>query len=259
MRGKKARRERNQTPGLIDYSVYELKPQERILGYVMGLVAGFAIMQIFFYTWIVSVIVGVAAGFAGVRFYRNHLLEKRNRELTMQFKDLLESLTNSFSAGKNTYDAFTDAYNDLGHMYREEDYIIRELDTILSGLANGHNIEDLLMDFANRSGLEDIASFANVFEVTLRQGANIKNIILSTRDIICDKIEAEMDIQTILAGNKNELNIMLVMPFVICLMLNMSGSESADNSLLNIVVKIGVLCVFVAAYQIGKKVTDIRL
>ena len=50
-------------------------------------------------------------------------------------------------------------------------------------------IEDLLSNFASRSGLEDIASFADVFRVSLRQGANIQKIIASTRDVINDKIE----------------------------------------------------------------------
>ena len=81
-------------------------------------------------------------------------------------------------------------------IYGEESDIVRELELICTGLNNNINIEVLLTDFAERSGLDDVMSFANVFEVCNRQGGDLKRVVNQTRDVISDKMEIEMEIDT---------------------------------------------------------------
>ncbi len=243
----------------VDYTVYEMSTLEKITGYLIGFGLVFLVIWVFFQSPLVAAVMGAILGFKAIGIYRNHLLDKRNKELITQFRDLLESLSISYSAGKNTNDAFSDAYNDLIQIYGEDEYIVKELKTILDGLSSNMNIEVMLKDFADRSGLEDVETFADVFEVSLRQGANIKNIIGTTRDVICDKIDAQMDIRTILSGNQNELNIMLVMPVIICFMLNMNGTLGGGVTVIGIATKIIAIGIFVAAYALGRKITKISL
>lgn len=49
--------------------------------------------------------------------------------------------------------------------------------------------------------------------------------------MINDKIEIEMEIQTIIAGNKNELNIMMIMPLVILVSIGGLGSDMTAASI----------------------------
>ena len=100
-----------------------------------------------------------------------------------------------------------------------------------------------------------------MFEVSVKQGGNIKDIISATRDIINDKIEIEMEIGTLLSGNKNELNIMMIMPLIIIVSMEGLGSEMTvtGNSPLNILIKIVALGMFAAAYVLGKKITTIKV
>ena len=129
------------------------------------------------------------------------------------------------------------------------------------GINSNINIETMLADFADRSELNDIKSCADVFEVSVKQGGNIKDIISATRDIINDKIEIEMEIGTLLSGNKNELNIMMIMPLIIIVSMEGLGSEMTvtGNSPLNILIKIVALGMFAAAYVLGKKITTIKV
>ena len=92
--------------------------------------------------------------------------------------------------------------------------------------ANGQNIDDMLSNSALRSHLDDIESFATIFEVTNRYGGNLKKVVGETRQIINEKIETEMEIRTLLAANKNDLNIMILMPVVLMLMLGGMGDMS---------------------------------
>lgn len=244
-----------------DYHVYHMTMKDVVIAFLIG--AGIAILVtwLFFGNVILSVITAAAAGVFAQSIYQNYKMEKRKKALLIQFKDLLEALTSSYSAGKNTLEAFTDAVGDMVQIYGEEADIVAELSIITGGMGNNINIEDLLLNFAERSGLDDIRNFADVFRVAIRQGANIKDIIFSTRDIISDKIEIEMEINSMLAGNKNELNIMMVMPLIIIVSLGGlgTGMTAVDNTLINVVIKIAALGMFALAYYLGKKITAIKI
>lgn len=243
-----------------DYNIYIMDPREKIIGYLIGFVAGFLAAQIMFGVVIASIVIGAAVGFYAIPVYRRYLQERRRKAILLQFRDMLDSLSNSFSAGKNTPDAFTDAYSDLKLAYGEQAPIVKEMAIIVSGLHNNFVIEDLLRDMSARCGIDDINSFAEIFAVCNRLGGNLKKVVVDSRDIISDKIEIEMEIQTTVAANKNEINIMCVMPFVIIAMMGTMGQASITaNTPLNVLVKLIAIFMFVIAYKLGRKITDIKV
>lgn len=262
---KKEKKTYEEIPSLIgngdDYHCYHMTKKDILTAFFLGTGIVFVVSWLFFRSVIFSAVAAAAGGCYAQSIYQKYRLEKRKKALLFQFKDLLETLTSSYSAGKNTLEAFTDAENDLEQIYGETADIIEELRIIVGGMQNNLNIEALLMNFADRSGLDDVRNFADVFRVAVRQGANIKDIIFSTRDIISDKIEIEMDINTIMSGNKNELNIMMVMPLVIIVSLGGMGSSmtAVSNSPINILIKIIALGLFFLAYCLGKKFTTIEI
>lgn len=242
-----------------DYYVYHMKPIERIYGGSLGLFAGFFISMVFFRNLLLSAVAGIVMIIPGMRKYKIYLMEKRLKDLLLQFRDMMESLTSSLSTGKNTQGAFQDAYADMENIYGRKADIVHEIELIVNGLYNGQNIDNLLQNFAARSHLDDIESFATTFEVTNRYGGDLKKVVGETRQIINDKIETEQEIETLLTANKNELNIMTLMPFVIMLTLNGLGNMSiVENTPVNVLTKIIALGLFVAAYLMGRKIVDIK-
>lgn len=243
-----------------DYNIYQLSVKENVIGYLIGVLLGTAATQIMFGQIIVSIFLGIVIGFFAIPVINNILLNRQRKTIIMQFRDLLDSLTNSFSAGKNTPDAFADSLNDIKMAYGEDAIMSKEISIILSGLHSNFNIEDLLRDLALRCGLQDIKSFADTFAVCNRLGGNLKRVVSETRDIMSDKIEIEMQIQTTITSNKSELNVMAVMPFVIILMMGLLGQDSITaNTPQNIIVKIFATALFIAAYLMGKRITDIKI
>lgn len=244
-----------------DYHIYHMSVSDRIIAGGIGIGIGGLVSYLFFKNVVITIVAALAVAVLAQGIYQESRQKKREKELLLQFKDLLESLTSSYATGKNTLDSFKDAWNDLEQIYGEQADITKELAIIVTGMENNINVEDLLTNFAQRSGLEDVASFADVFRVSLRQGANIQDIIAATRDVINDKIEIEMEIQTIIAGNKNELNIMMIMPLVILVSLGGMGSDmtAASNTPLNVVIKLIALGMFYLAYHLGRKFTNIKV
>ena len=179
---------------MLNYDVYVPGKGERIVVSILFFLIGGCVGMVFYgnlfmrdgmattATYISNLVFFVIVGVLAVRFafpvYIKNCLEKRKNKLKLQFRDMLESLTASFSSGSNVQNAFQAAYEDLNMQYEKKDYIVVEMQEILNGIAQNINIEDMMRNFGDRSGNEDIRSFADVFEVAI--GADL-----------CAKQEAE--------------------------------------------------------------------
>lgn len=261
-----------------NYKVYYMSMTEKVLYFILAFVLGAAVGYLFYggigkdefgrpttLTWILDITIpcaiGIAAGIAFLPIRTQQIIDKKRRALNTQFRDMLEALNTSLGAGKNVMDSFIAVYDDLKVQYDEGADILQELEVILSGMSNNVDIEDLLLDFGIRSGLEDIYSFANVFQICYRKGGNIKDTIRNTHDILSDKMAITEDIETIVTANKTEQNIMIVMPIGLIGMIKMMSPEFAANFVTPagiIATTIGV-ALFVGSYYIGKIVLDIKV
>ena len=243
-----------------DYHIYHMRLIDYLVGFLIGFALGFVVVMIFFRVVIFAVTVGVFCGIPAIKYYRKYRKEKRQRDLLIEFRDLLEALTTSYSSGKNTMEAFAESYQDLLSLYGEKSDIVNETRIIIAGMTNNIIIEDLLRDFAERCGLEDVESFTSTFESGLRQGGDIRQVVWDSRKIINDKIEIEMEIKTMLTEKENELNIMMVMPLIIMVTLSGIGTMSAViNTPFTVIVKIFAIGLFAAAYMMGRKIINIRI
>lgn len=241
-----------------DYTVYILNSRQKMMAVLAGFLIGYIAGYVYFDNSTVGLIVGLVAGYKGISIYRNKLFNDRKKELRLQFRDLLESLSNSFTVGRTASGAFENAYSDMVAEHGEDAYIVKEVYLICTAYKNqGIEIKNLLNDFAQRSGIDDIRSFAGVFEVSTDLGGNIAKVIRETRDMISDKIEIELEIQTMVTGQKNQLNVLAIMPLVMSL-LTRSFSSGSGGALV-IIVKLFALGLFVFAYWMGTKIVDIKV
>ena len=262
----------------LNYKVYYMKPLEKALYFIIAFAIGAAVGYRFYggigkdefdqpttLTHVIDITVSCAVGlFAGKRFIpirTSQIINSRKKKLNSQFRDMLEALNTSLGAGKNVPDSFRSVYSDLSMQYDESAFILKELEVIVNGMANNIDIEDMLEDLGKRSGNGDIESFANVFKISYRKGGNIKDTIRSTYEILSDKMEIREEIETVVTGNKNEQNIMIIMPIVLIGVIKYMSPDFAANftTVTGIIATtIGVI-LFVAAYYIGKIVLDIKV
>lgn len=261
-----------------NYKVYYLKPLEKVICFLVAFTVGAAVGYLFYggigkdefgepttLTWVLNItisgIVGIIAGIVFLPIRREQVIAKQRRTLNNQFRDMLESLNTSLSAGKNVVDSFHAVYDDLKVQYDEGAYILKELEIILSGMANNVDIEELLSDFGTRSGIDDISSFANVFKICYRKGGNIKDTIRSTHEILRDKMEINEDIETIVTANKTEQNIMILMPIALIGVIKMMSPEFTANftTITGIISTTVAIVLFVIAYFVGKAVLNIKV
>ena len=259
-----------------NYRVYNMPFYEKVLYFLLAFVVGASVGYLFYggigvdefgepttLTWILNItissVVGLIAGKLFVPIRTEQIKEKKKKKLNSQFRDMLEAFTSSLSAGKNVIDSFYAVYEDLKIQYEEDASILKELEVIISGIANNVDIEELLLDFGERSGNDDIKSFANVFKISYRKGGDIKETIRITHSILTDKMAIEEDIETVVTSSKTEQNIMVVMPIILIGMIKLMSADFAANfvtftGIISTTVAIGL---FVLAYYIGKEILNI--
>lgn len=261
---------------VLNYRVYVMKPMEKILFFVGLLIIG-GIVGLIFYgdlfkvdgqatiaTYISNLVVFLGVGMLANKMFMstitNMLKNRRIKKLKVQFRDFLDSLSNSLSSGMNINDSLVNSCEDLRSQYSDDSYIVTEVKEMMEGVHNNIPIEDMIKDFGKRSGVDDIENFATVFETAYRTGGNIKEIVRRTTDIISEKMLINEEIQTKLTSNKMQMQIMNVIPIFLVLMMRSASTEFAEafGSVIGVVcMTIGVVF-FVLAYKIGQKLMDIK-
>lgn len=215
-------------------------------------------------TYISNLVVFVVVGLIALKFFipliTQSLKQKRDNKLKKQFIDLMESISTSLSAGNTVSDSFINARYDLQNQYSPTDMIIVELSEIVTGMDNGKTLEEMMNAFGKRSGNEDIENFANVISNCFRLGGNFKDVVKKMRDVIADKMAIADEIETKLASNKMQHNVMSIMPIALVGMIKLMNPTFSENlaSPMGIIVVTISIAIFIGSYIWGRKIIDIR-
>lgn len=259
-----------------NYKVYYPNAAERLLVFVVCFALG-GLTGLVFYGGLfkadgnvtTATLIADAVAFCVVGFFANKFLSpmywarclnNRKQKLKKQFRDMLEALSASFSSGSNVQGAFESALVDLGNQYDESEFIVMEMREIVVGVRQNIDISLMLKNFAERSGNEDIASFADVFTVCYQKGGNMNSVIHRTNTVISDKMAIADEIETKLTSNKMQHNVMSLMPIPIVAMLKFTNDAFSSNFATpkGVLVNTIAIVIFVLAYKYGLKIVDIK-
>ena len=127
---------------------------------------------------------------------------------------------------------------------------------------NAIPLSESFADFARRSGLEDVASFASIYATIEGKSSRADEIVRETQQIIADKMEIEMEIDTLMTAAKSEVNIMLFMPLVILAVIGYAGAGfmvAIYTEPLGRVVATGGLIVFIISFIMARKFSNVEI
>lgn len=261
---------------MLNYRVYVIPTQKKIM-LILGLfMIGGLLGQVFYgnlflnsdgemtkasyiSNFVVFIIVGLIVKKVAYPMVLDRLKSKRKMELTNQFRSFLEAIAVSLSSGMNVPDALISANNDLRMEYSDDSYIVKEVQEMINGIQNNLSIEVMLKDFGARSEIIDIQNFSEVFAVGYRAGGNLKDIVRKTSDIIGDKIEMSAEIETAIASNKTQFDVMMIVPIVIIILLRTMSSQFAASfsTVAGVFATTVAIGIFVGAYKLGQKIMKI--
>lgn len=225
----------------MDYRQYHLKKKD--------------IRRVLFYSLIFSVIIAFLfyRSFGGVCclpfvlwiFYKRekeHGKERQTQQLLEEFMNGIQVLNTSLQAGLSMENAWREVEKELLLMYGESSLFRKEVKEMNHSVSLNVPIEKMMLQFAYRSGLEDIVIFAELFEYAKRSGGNWRRIIQEVIQHIQDKYDARREIEVMIAGKKLEQQVLNLVPLGILLFLQISSWDYMSVMYHN---PIGILCMSV--------------
>lgn len=207
------------------YLDYELNCKEKNRFLLLCGAALITVAYLFYHSVFISCLFAFFA-YPALKPYRSYLAEKRRKELKEQFRDLLYSISASVSTGRQMPEALQESEQNMRLIYKDNSMIVLELSHIVKRLVEyRESEEDLLKDFANRTSIDDIADFVDIYLTCRETGGDFIKVLSKTSDVIMDKIMIEKEISTITAQKQFEAKILTAIPLTIVLLLQLISPD----------------------------------
>lgn len=186
----------------------------------------------------------------------------KKEKFLIEFKDMIQSMASSLNVGYSVENAMKQAQKEMLFLYPENAAICTELKYMVQQIYIHIPMEGILEDFSERVRIEEVKNFSGVFTAAKRSGGDMIAIIRSTTEQISDRIEVQREIQTVLAANQYEFQVMSVIPYFIIAYMSFSFPEFMDY-LYKTAAGMGVmsicLCIYLSAYALGVKLIKIEV
>ncbi len=197
-----------------------------------------------------------------IKSWKKQTISKKKQLFQQQFKDAIQSISAALNVGYSVENAVREAKKDLQLIYRDEDMILREFTYMVHQLDMNLPLEEVLQQFASRTEEEDVHTFVTVFAMAKRSGGDMISIIRNAVTRIGEKMDVKREIETTMAAKKLEFRIMSIIPFAMICYLKLSFSEFMSvlyGNPVGVVVMTISLAIYVASYEIGKKIVEIEV
>ena len=245
----------------MDYRIYRFDRREWIR-YGLESVGITGIVTFCFYNSVAAMLLWplVLAGY--LREKKKVLLEQRKKELKNQFKDAVQAMAAALAAGYSVENAVREAQKDLRMIYGTDVDMAQELLAMQRKLDANQTLESAVRDFAERSGLAEAETFAEIFSVAKRSGGDLIGIMRNTARTIAQTVDTERQIAGVLASRRYEQRIMSLIPFVIVVYLR-TGCPGFMAPVYGNLVGIGLMTaclgLYLGAWYLGKRLLEIEV
>ncbi len=132
----------------------------------------------------------------------------RTQELKTQFLTGMQMVSGSLRAGYSMENAWRKAEKELEALYGTDAAFCIEMHRMNRALAVNEPLEKVLAEFAEKSGVEDIRNFSEIFGYAKRSGGNLTEIIRTVTERMQAKEEILVEIETSLAAQRMEQRMM---------------------------------------------------
>lgn len=245
----------------VDYRCYHMRVSERFICLGKAVAFSAAVAWLFYRSIAGMAVVAVAWPMFCYLDQRAKTRERQQR-LRDQFKECIRVVTGSVQAGYSVENAFAEAEKELVQLLGGQADFCRELHCINQQIRLNVPIEQLLEQLANRSGVEEIFSFGQVFGYAKRNGSDFVRILRDTAERIGEKAELEWEIHTLVAAKQLEQKIMNVIPLAILLFIDCTSPEFLQmmyEGMFGRVCMTICLLVYAGAYLLSARIVDIQV
>ena len=244
-----------------DYDTYYLSIEDLMTNAVQ--VATYVVLiAIAFYNSMFLLVIILPLSVVIPFFQKTELIKKRKEKLLNEFKDFLRILKSFLEASYSVENSFALSIKEMTMLHGKDSMMVKELRSIVAQLKLNKPIDKVFKKFADKTHVEDIIDFSEVFIISKLHGGNISKIISNTINVINDKIEVKIEIDTVTASKRFEQKLMNLLPFLIIIYMNISSSSflmPLYTTITGRLLMTFALVVYFISVKISKNILDIEV
>ena len=207
-----------------DYNTYYITIEDLVKGGANASLYA-CLISIAFYNSIMMLFISIPIAIMSPFFMKDEYVKKRKDKLLLEFKDFLRILKSFLEASYSVENAFALSIKELMMLHGKDSMMVKELKVIVSQLKLNKPIDIVFRKFAEKTHIDDIVDFSEVFTIAKMHGGNVSKIIGNTISVIDDKINVKIEIETITASKRFEQKLMNLLPFLIIIYMNISSGS----------------------------------
>lgn len=245
----------------MNYNKYRLSAAEYVKLMIFYLCLD-GVVSALFYRSVIAFILFLPGFWWFLKENRKALVQKQKAKLEQGFLLGMQYAATALAAGYSIENAFIQALGELRKICRPEEPVLREFSRLVNGLKINQSMEELLLNLAGRSQVEDIQTFAEVFSAARKSGGNLIAVIQNTVSSISGKEETRQEIEVCLASKKLEQSIMSLVPAVLICYVGITSPGFLDVMYKNpagILIMSICLGIYLSAFLLGRKIVDIEI
>ena len=188
---------------------------------------------------------------------KKQIIQRKTRQLEIQFKDMLISVSDALKVGYSFENAIRECYRDMCSIYGVDSVICGEIKIMISQIKLNIRTQEVVDNFAKRVDLKNAKLFSQIFQVAKSTGGNMTEIIKSVTDDIVLKETTRDEITASVTEKRMEQRIMSVIPIFIILYITVTTPGFLDvmyASVLGKLIMTGCIVAYVMAYLWGERI-----
>lgn len=244
-----------------NYWQRDISKKEYLKAIFQGILLIFIISYLFYGKFLYAILLSPYF----IRYFKSwemQIIKKKRQQFQEQFKEAIQSLSSALSVGYSVENAIREAWKDLQLIYKKDEKILKEFQYMNRQLEMNIPVETVLNELAARTNVDDVRLFVTVFAMAKRSGGDMISIIRNAANQISEKIDVKREIDTMMTAKRLEFQIMSVIPMGMICYLKISFPEFMDvlyGNLLGVFIMSICLLVYLAAYEIGKRIIEIEV
>lgn len=197
-----------------------------------------------------------------VKWKKKNRIEKRRKLLAYHFQDVLHGLQTAVRAGYSMEHAVGECRRELEQIYGEKDDLVEELVYMERQMKVGIPVEQLFLDLGQRTGVEDIRNFGEIFAISRRSGGNLGEIMEKMARVMGEKMRIGREIDVSIAGKRMEQTVMSLVPGGMILYMQITSEGFLDvlyHSVVGTFVMTVCLGIYIFSFRLGRKIVRIKI
>ena len=245
----------------IDYNICLLTTGEWICS-IVEIIGIVALINYLCYRVVWLYILVIPFGFLYIRWKKRTKKERRRKRLEYQFYDVLQGFYTAIRAGYSMERAVIECQKELQQIYGTNNDFVKELLFMEKQMRLGIPVEQLFIDFGQRSGVEDIQYFGEVFQIVRRSGGDLGQIIEKLTKVLGEKSRVRREIDVAISGKRLEQMIMSIVPGGIILYMQLTSDGFLDvlyHNILGFFVMSICLIIYIFSFWLGRRIIRISI